>query len=705
MPVSHPTASASDTASPWHPGELAIQRQAGVVERMDSVGRKFVRPFMPEQHREFFPLLPFVLLGAVDGDGDVWATMRAGAPGFLAAPDRHRLVVDTRREPSDPAEAGLEDGDSVGLLGIDLATRRRNRVNGVVHRIEGEDRFSIEVGQSFGACPRYITNRSCTPTRPVGQPSPHAPRCSDRLDETARRIIASADSLFVASYIEGEHSRDGVRQVDVSHRGGKPGFVRLDADGGLTVPEFNGNLFFNTLGNFVLNPKAGLLFVDYTTGDMLQMTGVAEVILESPEIAAFQGAERLWRFMPGKVIHRPAGLPLKWNQRPDGASPSVFLTGSWDEASARLGARALAGSWRPFRIARAVEESSKVRSLVLEAADGAAMVPHLAGQHLPLRLVDADASAESGPAPSRSYTLSSAPGDQAYRISVKREGLVSHRLHELREGDLVEVQAPAGAFTIDASRRRPAVLLAAGIGITPIVSMLRHLVLEGVRTGYRRPAWIFHSAKTKAERAFDGEIARLAGAAEGAIRRVRVLGSAQGAKAIDDYDAIGRIDLDLLQAYLPLADYDFYLCGPAGFMQSLYDGLRSLNIPDERIHAEAFGPSGLKRSGLTAVSARVDAGAGAGAGAAPSPVAARVVFSVSGKQATWNPGDGSILEMAEQAGLAPPYGCRGGSCGTCKTRISEGRVAYLTEPTTAVDDDEVLICCAVPASAHVCLAC
>lgn len=691
MPASAPLP--SDNPSAWHAGELAIQRKAGVVAQVDALGREYVRNFMPQQHREFFPLLPFVLLGAVDPSGEVWATMRAGAPGFLGAADAHHLRVDARREPFDPADAGMEDGSAIGLLGIDLMTRRRNRLNGIIRRSAGEEGFSIAVAQSFGACPRYITQRSCVATRPPGQPAPQAPCFADALDDKARRMIVSADSLFVASYIEGTDSRDGQRQVDVSHRGGKPGFVRIDADGGLTVPEFNGNFFFNTLGNFVLNPKAGLLFVDYESGDMLQMTGVAQVILDSPEIAAFQGAERLWRFMPRKVVHRPAGLPLRWRPRADGASPSVSLTGSWDEASARLQAQAPAGTWRPFRIARAIQESSTVRSLVLESADGAAKVPHLAGQHLRLRLINDGTSGSAGPLPSRTYTLSSAPEDPAYRISVKHAGAVSQRLHRLQEGELVEIQGPAGAFTIDAAQRRPAVLLAAGIGITPILSMLRHLVLEGVRTRQRRPAWIFHSAKTKAERAFDQEIAQLVGAAEGTVRSVRVLGSGQGAKASDDYDAIGRIDLDLLQACLPLADYDFYLCGPVGFMQSLYDGLRALNIADERIHAEAFGPSGLHRSGQAPVPGPADA--------APSPVAAQVVFSASGKQVRWNPGDGSILEIAEQAGLAPAYGCRSGSCGTCKARISEGKVAYLTTPTAQVGADEALICCAVPASALV----
>ncbi|WPB59215.1 pyridoxamine 5'-phosphate oxidase family protein [Xylophilus sp. GOD-11R] len=325
MSATHPL----DTGSPWHAGELALQRSAGSLDRMAMIGSKFIRRAMPEQHREFFPMLPFVVLGTVDGSGDVWATMRAGVPGFLHAPDERHLVVDAARDAHDPADAGLEDRDSIGLLGIDPMTRRRNRLNGTIVREPGAGRFQVEVEQSFGACPRYITNRSWVPTRPAGQPSPYAPVAIAGLDEKARRLIARADTLFVASYVEGKDSADGRRQVDVSHRGGKPGFVRLDADGGLTVPEFNGNFFFNTLGNFVLNPKAGLLFVDYANGDLLQMTGDVEVILDSPDIAVFQGAERLWRFVPRQVVHRPAGLPLRWDELPGGASPHVALTGSW----------------------------------------------------------------------------------------------------------------------------------------------------------------------------------------------------------------------------------------------------------------------------------------------------------------------------------------------------------------------------------------
>jgi predicted pyridoxine 5'-phosphate oxidase superfamily flavin-nucleotide-binding protein len=124
-------------------------------------------------------------------------------------------------------------------------------------------------------------------------------------------MVEGADTFFVASYVDRDN---GERQVDVSHRGGNAGFVRVGADGVLTIPDFAGNRFFNTLGNILVNSKAGLVFVDFETGDMLQMTGNAEVLLDSPDIATFQGAERLWRFTPEKIVLRPDALPLRWRK-------------------------------------------------------------------------------------------------------------------------------------------------------------------------------------------------------------------------------------------------------------------------------------------------------------------------------------------------------------------------------------------------------
>jgi predicted pyridoxine 5'-phosphate oxidase superfamily flavin-nucleotide-binding protein len=292
-------------AAPWHEGEIALQRSTGFAEPLAEIGPKVVRGFLTEQHRDFYPLLPFAVLGAVDEQGEVWATLRAGRPGFLSSPDPGRLDLAIPPDPDDPAEAGLREGEPAALLGIDLTTRRRNRLNGPV-RNRTPAGFSFEVGQSFGNCPKYITLRS--PVSPV-EDGRAPPERMEALDAEARALIAGADTFFVASYAPGW---DGSRQVDVSHRGGAPGFIRIAEDGVLTIPDYSGNRYFNTLGNLAANPRAGLVFVDFARGDLLQMSGDTELLLDSAEIAGFPGAERLWRFRPRRIVRRKGGLPLRW---------------------------------------------------------------------------------------------------------------------------------------------------------------------------------------------------------------------------------------------------------------------------------------------------------------------------------------------------------------------------------------------------------
>ena len=235
-------------------------------------------------------------------------------------------------------------------------------------------------------------------------------------------------------------------------------------------------------------------------------------------------------------------------------------------------------------------------------------------------------------------------------------------------------------------------MIAGSIGITPILAMLRHLVHEGERTRVLRPTWLFQSARTLEERPFDAEIASMVEAGKGEIRWVRTLSQPDAAVLGRDYDKEGRIDIELLKATLPFGDYDFYLCGPSGFMQATYDGLRDLNVADDRIHAETFGPSSLKRSspaGIRATKANVLAPA--------ATESVRVFFTESGKEGRWNPEGGTLLDVAEARGLTPPFGCRGGSCGTCRTRVLKGAVTYAMQPSFQVEADEALICCALPA--------
>ncbi|WP_338547005.1 pyridoxamine 5'-phosphate oxidase family protein [Pseudomonas benzopyrenica] len=659
----------------WHAGETLIQERLGVRERMAALGPRVIRSFMPDQHRQFFAQLPFVILGSVDAEGAAWATILAGQPGFLASPTPTTLDIAAHLSAEDPATPGLGDGAAVGLLGIELHTRRRNRMNGTLSvTAQG---LRVTVDQSFGNCPRYIQLRDLSVVHAPGPPPVASVENLTCLDADARALIAGADTFFVASYAD----QQGQRRVDVSHRGGKPGFVRVGAEDLLTIPDFNGNLFFNTLGNVVANGRAGLLFVDYEHGDLLQLSGTAEVLFDSPEIAAFDGAERLWAFRPRRIVRRRAALALRWKAQARGASDSSQLTGSWLEVERRLEAGAQGRHWRPLRIARIVQESTTIRSFHLEPVDAAGLPPYQAGQFLPIRVTPRPGQ----PYLVRTYTLTSLPADGRYRISVKRDGLVSQLLHDQwREGDLIEARMPAGDFTLAPADTRPLVLLAAGIGITPLLAMLRQLVHEG-----RRTVTLFYGARTRAERAFDRELAELLAQAPESIRMIRVLSDPSDALPGVDYDAAGRIEMALLERYLPFGDYDFYLCGPAAFTQGLYDGLRGHGIEDDRIHAEAFGPAGLMRT-VTATAEVTRP--------AVSTETIPVRFTASGREARWTPAAGSLLELAEAQGLEPAFSCREGHCGSCRTRLLKGAVTYLKEPAAAVGANQALLCCARPAA-------
>lgn len=659
----------------WHAGETLIQEQLGVRERMAALGPRVIRSFMPDQHRQFFAQLPFVVLGSVDAEGAAWATILEGQPGFLASPTPTTLDIAAHLSAEDPATPGLGDGAAVALLGIELHSRRRNRMNGILNATAQGLRVTVD--QSFGNCPRYIQLRDPMFAHAPGATPLATVEHLACLDADVRAVIAGADTFFVASYTD----QQGQRRVDVSHRGGKPGFVRVDAEGLLTIPDFNGNLFFNTLGNVVANGQAGLLFVDYEHGDLLHLSGTAEVLFDSPEIAAFEGAERLWTFRPRRIVRRRATLALRWKAQAGGASDSSQLTGSWLEVERRLEAGARARHWRPLRVTRIVQESTTIRSFHLEPVDGAALSPYQAGQFLPIRMIPR----EGQPSLVRTYTLTSLPADGRYRISVKREGTVSRLLHDqLREGDLIEARAPAGDFTLRPARTRPLVLLAAGIGITPLLAMLRQLVHEGQRT-----VTLFYGARTRAERAFDRELAELTTLAAGSVQVIRVLSDPADAIAEVDYDAAGRIDPALLGRYLPVGDYDFYLCGPAAFTQGLYDGLRGHGIEDGRIHAEAFGPAGLVRTLAAATQL---------ARPVVSTAAVPVRFTASGRETQWIPATGSLLALAEALGLEPAFSCREGHCGSCRTRLLKGAVTYAKEPAAAVTAEQALLCCALPAA-------
>ncbi|MFV3381512.1 pyridoxamine 5'-phosphate oxidase family protein [Pseudomonas sp. NY15354] len=656
--------------SPWHAGEKRLQEQAGVAERMEAFGQKVIRDYMPDQHRAFYHQLPFMVAGAVDAEGKPWATLLEGPEGFVSSPDPRQLLIGTELAADDPATPGLVAGGAVGLLGIELHTRRRNRLNGTIRRADA-GRLEVVVEQSFGNCPQYIQLREYTR---VDQP-PQPRRDSAALDAGTRAMIENADTFFVASYVESE---GGQRSVDVSHRGGRAGFVRVEGNR-LTIPDYAGNLHFNTLGNLLVNPIAGLLFVDFASGDVLQVVGRAEVILDSPLISAFEGAERIWTLDIEQTVFRPAAVSLRWTFHE--YAPTSLMTGTWAQAEQRLQQHERQRQWLTWRVLRIEQESRDIRSFYLQPEDGTPVI-FAPGQHIPVRLrIDGQTPVI------RTYSLSSAPSDGELRISVKAQGPASRYLHQqLKVGELLDVRLPMGSFTLDQHSIRPLVLIGAGVGITPLIAMLR----EQLASGQGRCIHLFHGGRTLADLPFQQELAALQQRSNGLLHIHRALSQPE-AHAVRgrDYTFASRLSIDQIKASLALDDYDFYLCGPAGFTQDLYEGLRGVHVPDARIHAEAFGPSTLRR--------HTDDNQPTLQQPPPANEPVPVYFASSAKEARWVPDSGSLLELAEHRGLSPEFSCRGGSCGTCKTKVVSGQVHYPIPPAELPEPGSVLICCAIPA--------
>jgi predicted pyridoxine 5'-phosphate oxidase superfamily flavin-nucleotide-binding protein len=302
-----------------------------MLEKMAAVGPRVIRDFMPDQHRQFFEQLPFLVIGSTDADGRPWASIATGAPGFVRSPDERTLrLTGMHIAQQDPLRANLREGAKLGLLGLEPHTRRRNRANGVAHALTPGG-IEIAIEQSFGNCPKYIQTRKPELLDAAALPAAvvtDAPALTPRMAQ----MVRAADTFFIATALAGDDAeaqghahRHG---TDVSHRGGRPGFVRVDGGATLTVPDFIGNSFFNTIGNLLVQPRAGLLFADFEAGALLYLGVTAEVVWEGPEVESFAGAQRLLRFTVESARLLENALPLRWGEA--GLSPFLETTGAWN---------------------------------------------------------------------------------------------------------------------------------------------------------------------------------------------------------------------------------------------------------------------------------------------------------------------------------------------------------------------------------------
>ncbi len=686
---------ASPSASPFHRGESEIQTRLGVRDQIEDIGQRFIRDHLPEQHREFYRQLPYLLMGSVDKSGRPWASVLVGRAGFVQAPDAFSLVIQTGRIFGDPLNENLALGSQIGILGIEYGARRRNRLTGKITAVDDRS-LRLKVDQTFGNCPQYIQAREPQLLDGIDTLGEERPvRSLARLDDRAMEIIARTDGFYIATQYS-EDPDDVSHGADVSHRGGRPGFVRIEDDRTLTFPDFTGNFHFNTLGNIALNPRAGLLFIDFDSGDLLYLTCRAEIIWDSEEKRAFDGAERLVTFTVDEGFLVDNGMPIRWNFVD--YSPSLEKTGTWEEVDETIAARKTQNVYRNYTVVKVEKESEIISSFYLEPEDKERIHCHKAGQFLPIEIKPPGCDETI----KRTYTISNAPNGAFYRLSIKREqpakpdlppGISSNYFHDhVRQESTIRALSPRGRFVMAESSTRPVVLLSAGVGITPMISMLEQLAADGAGCGFHRKVWFIHGSRSGSEHAFRNYVRDIAKDWPSLTVHSRYSNAGSGDVAGKDYDSTGRIDMDLLKSMLPFDDYDFYFCGPPPFMKAVYEGLKDLNVSDERIHYEFFGP------GATLLREQPGRSAGLVGEIADRPTV-QVQFAKSGKEATWGPSKGTLLDLAESEGLRPAYSCRSGICHTCSTRVVSGNIDYVDPPLAEPEKGQALICCSYPTAA------
>lgn len=338
---------------------------------------------------------------------------------------------------------------------------------------------------------------------------------------------------------------------------------------------------------------------------------------------------------------------------------------------------------RPFRVTAVVEETDDCRSYYLVPEDGRPLPRFAPGQYLTFHLP----AATGQPPVVRCYSLSERPRDDYFRVTVRRvpapvdrpdlpPGRASNYFHhEVHAGSRLEVEAPQGAFFLDPTDEGPVVLIGAGIGITPVLSMAAHLAYARDT----RPVYLLAGFRNSREHPFRTRLAELAQQTPNLHLHTIYSRPLPVDRRGRDFDAMGRIDLPRLQQVLPASNFRFYLCGPGPLMESLVPALLEWGVPASHLHYEAFGPASVRGLGGAAATAPCD-----------------VNFSRTGRTVRWDGAAGSLLDLAEQAGVPLESGCRAGGCGQCRVGVLAGEIRHAKRPGVDLIDGECLACIAQP---------
>lgn len=595
---------------PYHEGELEVQRRADATQ-VARINGNTIRDCIPDGATRFIAQQPMVVIGSIDPGGDVRASVVFGMPGFLQVRDNRTLVMGRSQyylAEDDLLWDRLEVNPQAGLLVIELGSRRRLRINGRFRRsLDGD--FFIDVERVYPNCPKYIQRRhwkipAVDVSRTVA-PGRHGAQLNDFQQSWIRR----ADTFFVAS----AHPAHG---VDVSHRGGRPGFIQVSGPRKLRIPDFSGNSMYNTLGNFTSYPHVGLIFLDFDHGRILQLVGRPEILWQQDN--ADSGIDGVLRYWEVEVTAwQESDLPFQIEWELIDYSPFIPVPKSSPAAESPV---------LQLQVNHIQDETEHIKWYRMSAADGGVLPSFDPGAHLPVSVRTANGKWEL-----RNYSILSDPADRMqYEIAVLAEPRGrggSLYLHDcVNAGDTLAASHPENGFAMDMGANH-SILIAGGIGITPLLCMLRTLKAEG------KSFELHYSARRWSDLAFSAIIEDVAG------KQAHLYAS-------HEPDG-GRIDLDKLLA-VPKPGVHVYICGPGKMLLAARELALENNWPIDQVHIESFGEAAsAEKRALTIILAK-----------------SATTLSV--------PASRSILDVLLGAGIAVPHDCKRGECAMCLTRVLNG---------------------------------
>jgi hypothetical protein len=618
----------------YHEGEIAIQRQNG-VENAARMTAAAIQDHIPHGAMSFIAQQSMAVIGSLDTQGRVWASLVLGQPGFLQAINDQSLQLQRSKccaATGDPLWGNLDANRQLGILLIELSTRRRLRINGQLGA-GNKEAVHIQVAQAYANCPKYIQRRQLRLV-PISDSAPPSTEIlkGQALGDRQQTWISEADTFFVAS----AHPEHG---VDASHRGGHPGFVKLLSSQRLRIPDFVGNNMFNTLGNFTSYPHAGLVFVDFKRGRILQLSGKPEILTRQvDEQNETGGTARYWEFEI--ECWRESDLPIHINEDFIDYSPYLPKTRNTAFTDSNQSLK--------LNVTRTWMETPRVRCIELTAIDGFELPPFTAGAHLKINIIN-----KWGISELRHYSLLSDPACRDhYLFGVLAEpngrggSLFLHEKVQL--GDTLETVLPENKFSLSTNAKH-SILIAGGIGITPLLSMMHSL--NGSNSSYE----LHYTAKHKSDLAFKQEIKQLAGIHAHFYTSRDNTGPSLDIKCVINKPAPGT---------------HIYVCGPYRLIQAVRTYAKAQDCSSEQIHFESFGAENTTLN---------------------QPIS--VTLAKSGLTVDVPPSR-SILDVLLDKGILIPHDCKRGECSLCVTRVLKGKPQH-HDLCLSTDEQEHSMCLCV----------